>query len=182
MRLKICTKTKDEEVSKIHKEFIINTKGENIVPVQSFLMDTIREEVKVLPKGQLMKYKKICQRTLAIFVLTFLANPMSNRALANGLEEQQQVDIQLQGIPSEIIQVGLVLIGICVAVSTILAIVLSQIAGGFRMFRREKMATEWTTDIIRGYTQILLAPVIITVIAFVTFLLFKDFKWFITPF
>lgn len=87
-------------------------------------------------------------------------------------------------MPKDIITIGLWIIGICAATSSVLAIILTQFAGGYRMLRKEnkKAATEWTQEIMKGYTQIVLAPVIILAIAFIAYLFFGNFKWFAKPF
>lgn len=157
------------------KTFIINKK--NNVNHIDFLKKSIRREVAKKDRRKLKRYKKICRKSIATFLTAFFLT--KNTAMANTVTTKELEE--LKGVPEEIFQIGMILIGICVTISTILAIILTQLAGGYRMLQRREEATEWTSDIIRGYTQILLAPVIIIIISLITLLLFKDFDWFITP-
>lgn len=154
-----------------------------------FFIPTLKREVKKLNKDTIKKYTKICVQTLGISLsLLALASP----SLAAPIEATTKVvevispDLAKSSsdliMPGDIAKIGLYLIGLGAVVSTVLAILLTQFAGGYRMLRKGKEASEWTTDILKGYTQVILAPVIILSIAFVVYLLFGSFKWFVKPF
>lgn len=135
---------------------------------------------------KLQKIFKICRITAATsaLLLALAHSPFLVPAMA-------ATEVLIPGstgsnviMPKDIITIGLWIIGICAATSSVLAIILTQFAGGYRMLRKEnkKAATEWTQEIMKGYTQIVLAPVIILAIAFIAYLFFGNFKWFAKPF
>ena len=156
---------------------------------QDFLMTTLLEEVKHEKKRNLKKYAKICKVTIVTAALlltivhpTFAATIPGAQLVASNLPAPLPTTIPNSILPSDIVKVGVVLIGLSTAASSILAVVLAQLAGGYRMLRKGDEATKWTTDIIKGYTQVLVAPFLIGAIAFVVYLLFGSYDWFLNIF
>lgn len=172
--LKISAKNLDSKVNYINPKKQLNL-NENMVNKVDFLLQTLQKEVKIATKQQKKQLTKVLKSTLAttasllLFVSPTLAAPMNSPS----------PDIIM---PADIMQFGMWVIGICAVLGFLLAIVCGQLAGGMRMLRRRKEATEWTTDIIKGFTQVMLAPVIVSLIALVCYLLFSNFQWFVSPF
>ena len=148
-----------------------------------FLLQNLQREVKHAKKNQKKKWLKVCKVTLAASVsLLMLTNPKLALA-ATVVQATGTLSPEASMLmPEDIVKAGMWLIGMCTIASTILAIILTQFAGSYRMFRKGKEATEWMTDILKGYTQVILAPVLILLIAFVAYLFFGDLKWFVKPF
>lgn len=178
MLLKVSAKKLDPKVNYINLNKEISLDGK-----PDFLFPSLKEEVKKARKKDLKKYAKIARITLTTSVLllglvhpTFAATTIAVNALPGA-----GTDVLM---PKDIVHIGLWIIGIAAATSSVLAIILMQLAGGYRMLRKEnkKDATEWTTEIMKGYTQIILAPVIILAIAFIAYLFFGNFQWFAKPF
>jgi type IV secretory pathway VirB2 component (pilin) len=86
------------------------------------------------------------------------------------------------GMPPELLQLLLQILKISVGTAVLLSMILLVGAGIMRMFRKKKEATEWTTDIVKGLIQILVAVPIVFLIYFVVNLLFSNNGWFVSPF
>jgi hypothetical protein len=169
LKLNLCVKKLDQGVNYISPNKQINLNKEEKL---DFLAHSISKEVKKLPRKKAKMYVKVCKVLVATCVSTLLlGNPVW--AATPGAELIT---------PRDIWTIGKYVIGLCVAASSISAIILYQLAGGFRMFGKAKESTEWQTNIVKGYTMSLLAPVIIGTIAFIVCLLFANFQWFVKPF
>jgi hypothetical protein len=170
MKLNLCGRELDQEVkyNVPHKAIRLNSskKEEN-----NFLTQDLKKEVKGLSLKNKRKMLRICKLTTASISFFMLGTPV--------FAQTPGADVIM---PTDIMKIGMYLIGICAVASTILAIILGQFAGAYRMMRKKKEATEWTDDILRGYAQTILAPVIIITIALVAYLLFGNFEWFVKPF
>lgn len=154
-------------------KYVPFSKTERVVDVP-FILTNLKEEVGREKKKNLKRFARICKVTITTSALLFgLVSPTMAASIA---------PVPNAILPSDIMKVGVYLIGISMAASTILAIILSQLAGGWRMLRKGEDATKWTTDILKGYTQVILAPVIIVSIAFVVYLLFGNYDWFVKLF
>jgi hypothetical protein len=152
-------------------------KYEDVQP-SDFLITKLEKEVKKERKKNPKSFAKICKIAItASALLLVVAHP----TLAATIPAPLPVTIP-NILPSDIVKAAAYLIGISTAASSLLAIVLSQMAGGYRMLRKGDEATKWTTDILKGYTQVILAPVIIGVIAFAVYLLFGSYDWFVKIF
>ena len=137
-----------------------------------FLVERLQKEVKEVPTPKLKEWKKTCKRILtSASAMLLIATPAMAQTTA-GVPAL---------LPSDILQVGLYLMGILVATSFVLAMVLYQLAAGSRMFGKKKESSEWINNIIKGYTQVLIGPVIIVAITLVMILLFGSFEWFVKP-
>lgn len=144
-----------------------------------FFIQNIQREVVNLNHSSKRKFKKICQATISTFASSFLlVTPTFAKSPAVQVTSQA-----LDGfMPKDLAMYGLILIGIIATASTILAIILMQLAGGMKMLRKSKDANEWMTDIMKGYTIVIISPILILTIAIVAYLLFGNFKWFAKPF
>lgn len=60
--------------------------------------------------------------------------------------------------------------------------VLLSAAGLYRMIRKDKESRDWTTDIIKGLVQVLLAGPTVMLLVYIATLLFGGSSWFVTPF
>jgi hypothetical protein len=145
-----------------------------------FTLQNLQEEVKYLNKQKRKKYLKIAKATLLTSVSIFmLVNPLlASAQVPQAITVGTAPDMIM---PADVMKAGLYLIGITLAVAVILAIVLYQISGMYRMLRKSKEATEWESDIIKGFSQVLLAPVIVVTIAGLAYLLFAGLPFFAKP-
>jgi len=176
MKLNLSVKNLDQEVNYIkpHKEINLNEQVKN----QSFLIKTIEKEVKSLSKKKQKVLLTIAKATLTASISSLiLVNPVfAATPLAVPVATGSAI------MPTDIMKIGMYLIGICATVSTILAMILMQLAGGYRMLRKSKEATLWMNDILKGYAVTIIAPILIMTIAFLAYLLFGDSNYFIKPF
>lgn len=84
---------------------------------------------------------------------------------------------------TDLAQIFIYLEGIIAFAGLGTAAVLLQSAGVYRMFPKKKeKATDWSVDILKGLTQLVVSPVLVGVIAFVAYLLFGNSDWFIKPY
>lgn len=172
--LKISAKELDQKINYINpiQHINLNKKNEKL----DFLLANIEKEVKQLTIQQKKRYAKILKSTLIttssllLFVTpTLAATPIT----------PPSPDIIM---PQDILKFGAWVIGICCSLGFLLATVCYQLAGGMRILRKRKEANDWTVDIIKGFTQLMLAPVIVGLIAIVCYMLFRNFTWFVSPF
>lgn len=153
----------------INQSSISNNKNE----ISDFLNLNPEKEVKQLKKKDKKKILIKAGKLLAMASVSYLML---------GTPVFAQAPTSTPIMPSDIAKIGMYLIAICAMASTILAIILGQLAGGYRMLGKKKEATEWIDNILRGYAQVILMPVVILTIAFVAYLLFGNFQWFAKPF
>lgn len=177
MKLQLTSKTFKENVKYISTVKDLSSYEWN--NQSDFFIKEIQQEVVKLDRQTKKKFKRVCQTTIATFVSTFaLVTP----ALAESPTAQVTAQVLDGFMPKDLAVYGLVLIGVLAMASTILAILLMQLAGGMKMLRKSKDANEWMTDIMKGYTIVIVSPVLILTIAIVAYLLFGSFKWFVKPF
>jgi hypothetical protein len=140
--------------------------------------------VKKLPKNKIRQYKK----TIHTFIVTtssFMMLPL--RSMANTTVPTQQLGTttlpqSATGIPPELLGLLLKLLVIAVGSAVIFAAILLVGAGVMKMLRKRKEANEWTTDILKGLIQILVAVPVVFLIYYVANLLFSTSGWFVSPF
>jgi hypothetical protein len=151
-----------------------------------FLDHDLVKEVNSLNKKQ---KAKIGNQLMSIVSATTI--PLSflpTKVLANPIQ-QTPPEIPVIGNtehflfdPSDLIDLigELILLGTLMGLGA--AFVLSIAAGILRMFlKQETKAKDWTTSIIKGFTQILLLPFILTAIFLLIVLLFGNSSLFPTP-
>ena len=143
-----------------------------------FLAHNLLKEVK--PKRDGKKFVKMALRTIAVSasILTIVDPTFTLAATVAPV-----VTTTPEMITSmDIIKLCKYLMGICVAISFSLAMVLSLVAATWGYFRKTDKAFKWVTEIIKSFVMVMLAPTIILTIAFVAYLLFGGSEWFIKPF
>lgn len=138
-------------------------------------INNLTKEVNTLPIKKKKKFYNILQTTtIALIPMLYStkkvhAQQMSNYPLLSNSKE-------LELLPPEILDILKQLIMACETISVALAIIFLMGAGIYRMIGNKAKAREWTVDIIKGFGQILLAPVIILVLASLTALVFKNVR------
>jgi uncharacterized membrane protein len=173
MKLNLSVKKLEE-----HTKYIKPFQQFNIdeVTATHFLKD-IQREVVSYTKPQLNKFKKVCQITMATLGSTFM---LGTKAFAETNTHMANVPGLM---PPDIIPYGMWVIVMMVIISGFLAIINYILAGNLKMMKKRKTeAVQWQKDIIRGYADVLAAPIVIGLITLAATLLFGHFNWYIKPF
>lgn len=141
----------------------------------------IMEEVKSLSQSGKKKFQKVA-KTFLMTTLTFLAS--SSRSMAEQLNPTDGLPTTAAGVPPELMEFMMTALFIVVGVGVVLSAILMVSAGIMRMLgkKRRKDAEEWTIDILKGFTQILLGTPIIFLIYYIVSMTLKTSGWFISPF
>lgn len=136
--------------------------------------------IEELTKEVTMQPKKIQQRfyaklkKLSLLIIPILAPvKIAHAQEMTGfplLEKSQGIEL----LPPEIIDILKQLILAFGTVSVALAILFLMGAGVYRMIGNERKASEWSVNVIKGFGQVLLAPVIILILTTLTALIFKN--------
>lgn len=172
MVLKISAKSMDPKVNYIGVNKVINEKSD-------FLAPSSKKEVKTEKKVNWKTVGKIAltTSTLALAVVHPALAATTDVIVPSGADG-------IQITPEDIRKIFATVSGLFALASTGFAIFLYQVSGTYRMLRRENKgkATEWQQEIMKGYTQVVTAPVIIMAIAILATLLFGGFAWFVKPF
>lgn len=171
------------------KEFL------NYVPFESmtvgnvnFHLPILLKEVKHLPKVRKKHFKKIAVSFLTTLgsIVVLGSKSMANTLPPSSLNQTGQVTTNLptgtMGIPPELSQFLSSSLLIMVSVAVVLCIGMLIAAGVLRALRKRKEASEWTVDIVKGLTQVILAAPIVFLIYFIATILFSGTGWFISPF
>lgn len=116
----------------------------------------------------LFKTKRLSLLIIPILAPTKIthAQEMTNFPL---LEKSHGIEL----LPPEVIDILKQLILAFGTVSVALAILFLMGAGIYRMIGNERKAREWSVNVIKGFGQVLLAPVIILILTTLTALIFK---------
>lgn len=148
----------------------------------NFHIPTLIEEVKTLKKKERNQYKKKIQTFLATASSFLMLSPLTLTAKAtNTTVPVTNLPKSAEGMPPEIMDLLIGLLVIAVGTGVVLAAILLVSAGVARMFRW-KNASSWTVDILKGFTQILIAVPVVFVIYYVANLIFGSSGWFVNPF
>jgi len=150
----------------------------------NFHIPTLLKEVKRLPQSKIRQNKKTVQ-TFLVSASSFMMLPL--KSMANTTVPTQQLGTTTlpqsgSGIPPELLELLLKLLVIAVGTAVIFAAILLVGAGVMKMLRKRKEANEWTTDILKGLIQILVAVPVVFLIYYVANLLFSTSGWFVSPF
>lgn len=160
--------------------------GCNYIPFPSFRVNVdedinfiknIVKEVKSLSRKQKKTYTKIVKSFIGT-TISFLA--LSSRSMANTLN-QPQIELTT-ALPQELLEPLMDMIKLALGGSLLLTILLLIASGVMRQFRKKKEASEWTTDIIKGFIQILIATPLIFLLYFIVTRLLGNFSQFLNPF
>lgn len=140
----------------------------------NFLKDSLVEEVMSAPSSvqQAKKIKKL--KKLMKVSATVLATMSSIAPKAMAAVPAMATNTAVQTItPALILKWGLTVALISVAAGVALSMTMLSVAGIYRMFRKGEMATQWTSDIIRGLTQVLIAVPVVFLLYFLAQLAFQ---------
>lgn len=181
MKVNLCVRKPKEYLNYVPFNSI------SIAPPVNFQLEVV-EEVNKLPKLKKKQYRKIA----ASFLMTLASIiPFGSKSMASTLQQSQlnpvattvtSLPTSQVGIPAELasfLSGGLVTM---VAVAVVLCIGMLIAAGVLRALRKRKEASEWTVDIVKGLTQIILSAPLVFLIYFVATMLFSGSGWFISPF
>lgn len=150
----------------------ITSKYSNKEDSSSFTESIIRE-VNARPKKNQLKIIKSLQM-ISISLIPILHT--DQRASASILQPLLDSSKTTEILPPEIIDILKQLILACGTIAVALAMILMSIAGMYWMLGNKAKSKQWTEDIIKGFGQVLLAPVIILILASLTVLLFKNVR------
>lgn len=132
-------------------------------------------------KGEAVKLNKKERKTILTILKTMYLTSISILGTVTPVFAQSTMETAF--IPkSEILEIFAYLTGIATLSGVGISLLLLQSAGIYRMFRKKKEATEWTSDILKGLTQVVASPILVSVIAVLAYLLFGNSEWFIKPF
>lgn len=169
MTVALSAKNLQKEISYNNPHKII--KNEQNTP---FTVEKLAKEVKNLNKTSKKKLKRICEQFLMTSTSFFtLVTP----TLAATNSQTEKV------MPNDILQAGMWIISIMTVTSFVLTIVLLQSAAVYKMIfkKKKKIANEWSEEVLRGFSQVMLAPALVTTIALTMYLLFNGLEWFVSP-
>lgn len=177
--LKISARTLDPTL-KYNPFPIIYLNQEKQLQKASFLAQTIEREVMSgTPKEQLKKLKilkktfKIYASILSVVAVTTINKPLFAEENPN-IHQVFLTDNQIGELnPSQVMEWGMKLALMTVGIGMAMGIVLLVTAGIYRMLRKKREATEWTTDIIKGLVQVLVAIPTVLGLFYLALKLFK---------
>ena len=172
MKLNLSSKNLSPSVNyqNVNKSYDFNTKPEK-KPLETFTM-RIEGEVKSVKK----KDRKLAIKILkATYVAGMIILTSTNPALAATTTLDPSVMKEFVNLIKFVVMCSIV-------ATSGLAMLLIMGAGAYRMLRKQKEATAWTTDIIKGYVQCLIAVPLIGLLLYTAIHLFKNADWFFSPF
>jgi hypothetical protein len=146
----------------------------------NFHIPTLVEEVKKTPRKKLKEY----QKAIKLFLTTAATFPIfASRSMASGLNATPTSNLphSAEGIPPELLHLLIQLVVIIVAVGVIASIILLVVSGIGRMFRMKGM-TQWTTDIVKGLIQVMVAVPVVFMVYYLANLIFGGSGWWVSPF
>ncbi|MEI2465017.1 FeoB-associated Cys-rich membrane protein [Niallia taxi] len=121
------------------------------------------------------KEKKEYKKTARNFLLSVLAFPIfTSKSMAAPLKITPSQNTMGLLIPPDFITTCMTIILTFIILAVVAAIVLLILAGVMRMMKQKKFAIEWTSDIIHGFAQVLVALPIILLLFFLTVLVLKN--------
>ena len=140
-------------------------------PTVPAFMEALTKEVKNQPKHIQKRFYKILRNSYLV-ALPLLITPQAHAQKIGfpQLDKAQGLDI----LPPEVMDILIQLIIAAGILGVAFAILCLMVAGGYRMIGQSAKAQNWSTDIIRGLGQVLLAPVIILILVTITSLVFKN--------
>jgi hypothetical protein len=141
----------------------------------AFLVQRMEKEVINQDKKSLKKMKQIFQKTLTTSVL-FLS--LASPAMA---AEPSIIGIS----PDEIMDLFQEIVFLVIVLGVGLANITMVLAGIYRIvFKKEtaKEATKWSIAIMKGFAQVLTAPIILSLIFMIIYWFFGSSSFFVNPF
>src|SRR5690606_19748494 len=171
MLVNLCVKDQEQCVNYHTKSFLIDSQ-------EFFPKEIDLKEVISLPH----KRKKAYLKVVKSFILTgcsFLT--LSSRSMAATVTTPSQ-SVGVNVLPPDFLEPMITLLALALATAFVLAIFLMIASGVMRMFRQKDFSTKWNEDIIKGFTQILLAIPVIMLIYYVATKMLNVSEVFISPF
>ncbi|MEC2236625.1 hypothetical protein P9G78_17800 [Bacillus subtilis] len=155
------------------QQFNIKEKVEDDV---LFIASTLQKEVIKGTTGQQRKKVKQLKKLLKGFVVVMGAGIQATpKAFAAApLTGATTTAAANQITPAMVMSWGLNLALISVSVGVALSMTLLTLAGIYRMMRKRKEAEEWTTDVIKGLVQVLVAVPVVYLLFYLAQTVFKS--------
>ncbi|GFN32575.1 hypothetical protein PCURB6_28350 [Paenibacillus curdlanolyticus] len=151
--MRVILTAKDSTVSTLNKTLYIER-------LDSDFFNQLNKEVIALPKTA-RKLLKILTVTNSMLILPLVT---SGTALASPENP----------VPQELKDSLLIIMSVIATLGVATAIITLMIAGGWKMLFGKNRADQWTTDILRGLTQVIAAPVLVAIVVGVFTLLFSN--------
>ncbi|AUO79491.1 hypothetical protein BSP10_088 [Bacillus phage BSP10] len=141
-----------------------------------FIASTLQKEVIKGTTGQQRKKIKQLKKLLKGFVVVMGAGiQVTPKAFAAApLTGATTTAAANQITPAMVMSWGLNLALISVSVGVALSMTLLTLAGIYRMMRKRKEAEEWTTDVIKGLVQVLVAVPVVYLLFYLAQTVFKS--------
>ena len=163
----------------------LNSGRVSLVDRTSFLAESLYKEVmgeKQLSgrSHNLKKLKSLHKGFMSILVTAMVVSPATTFAQTgsqmNSIYPNATVSTESQSeiTPDLVMQWGMTLSIITVAIGVAIASSLLAIAGVYRMLRKRKEAEEWTVDIIKGLVQVLIAIPLVYSLFYLAQLIFRN--------
>lgn len=151
-----------------YRPFGINEAEDRVL----FMANILKEEV--MRGSEKQQYKNV--KKLKKFLKTSLSAlgagaGMSTRAFA---ATTTAIGATNPLTPAIVMKWGITIALIAVAAGVALSMIMLAVAGIYRMFRKRDIATEWTTDIVKGLVQVLIAVPVVYVIYVLAQMLFSN--------
>lgn len=155
-------------------------KQECVIDKTSFLAEALYKEVvnqdQLSGKNRKLKYlKKLHKGYMSMLVTLMMVSPAS--VFAEGNSSYQNListsNNNEEITPNLVMEWGFSLALTTVAVGVALAGSLLALAGVYRMLRKKREAEEWTTDIIKGLVQVLIAIPVVYSLFYLAQMVFK---------
>lgn len=154
-----------------HKVSIGKSKEEKVL----FLAENLRKEVLTgSRKQQARNVKKLKKLIRGFTIVGAVAMKTSPKAMAATAAVTTPPAGAAAITPALVMTWGLNLALISVALGVSLSMVMLSIAGIYRMFRKREMATEWSTDVIKGLVQVLIAVPTVYLLFYLAQMVFKN--------
>lgn len=157
-----------------------NNESSSIVNNTSFLAETLCKEVisqdQLSGKNRKLKsLKKLHKGFVSILVTAMMVSPNITFAQDTGMYNNMMTPVSSDQeiTPSTVMQWGMSISLVTVAIGVAIASSLLVIAGVYKMLRKEKEAEQWTTDIIKGLVQVLIAIPIVYSLFYLAQIVFK---------
>lgn len=149
----------------------VNVNNKSMEEQALFLVKNLREEVMKGTESQQRKkikqMKRLLKLSLSVLGAMVGATPKSF-AVTTAATTTNPVT------PAIVMQWGLTVAMISVSVGVALSMTLLTLAGIYRMMRKRKEAEQWTTDIIRGLVQVLVAVPVVYLLFYLAQTVFKS--------
>ena len=165
--LNITSREYSPGVSVRSYRFIADNKKNGIVEGVDFLVNCLEKEVMCgssrQQKKNIRKLKAIQIGFVSLLGVVAVMNPFTVSAQTPELWSPSITEGGITLTPDLVMDWGLKVALMTVAAGVALAGALLAVAGVYRMLRKRKEAEDWTTDIIKGLVQVLIAvPIVYT--------------------